>query len=182
MTYLLTKYRKEIVGQLQKEFNLKSSMSAPKLEKIIISAGLGQAIENQKIIDIAKENLKQITGQMPIVTKSKQAISGFKLRAGLPLGLKVTLRGQRMYEFLERFLNAALGRIRDFRGVSPKSFDKSGNFNIGIREHNIFPEISTENLEFIHGLQITIVFNTSDAQQNMELLKKLGMPFEKIDK
>ncbi len=157
-------------------------MQVPRMTKIIISAGLGAALENPKLIDIAVENIATITGQKPVVTKSKKSISSFKLRANVPIGAKVTLRKQKMYEFLDRFISAALGRIRDFHGISAKSFDSSGNLSIGIKEHTIFPEISFEKTEIIHGLQVTIVFNSKNKEANLLLMKELGMPFEKLDK
>ncbi len=182
MSRLYKKYQDEIVPKLVKELKLPSPMSAPRITKIVVAAGLGQALENPKLIDIAVENLAQVTGQKPVVTKSKQAISGFKLRGDQAIGVKVTLRKEKMYEFLDRFISAALGRIRDFRGISAKSFDDSGNLNIGLKEHTIFPEISFEKTEIIHGLQVTIVFNTSDKESNILLMKELGLPFEKLDK
>lgn len=182
MSRLLEKYRQEIKPALQKELKLPSDMAVPELTKIVVSCGLGQANENPKLIDIAKENIMAITGQMPVITKSKQAISGFKLRQNQPIGLKVTLRKQRMYEFFDRLVNASLGRIRDFRGISPQAFDKSGQLNIGIREHTIFPEISFEKTETIHGLQVTLVFNNNNPEHNRLLMEKMGLPFEKKDK
>lgn len=182
MSRLLTKYRAEIVPKLQKEFGLSSIMAVPRLTKIVVASGAGQAIENPKLIDTIKKTLADITGQAPVITKAKKAISGFKLRANLPIGVMVTLRGQRMYEFLDRFINASMGRIRDFHGISPKSFDSSGNLNIGIKEHNIFPEISTENLESMHGMQVTIVFNSHNRDHNFRLMQELGLPFEKSAK
>jgi large subunit ribosomal protein L5 len=181
MSRLLEKYRQEVKPALQKEFNL-SPMAVPHMTKIIVTCGLGQAIENPKLVDIAKENIAIITGQMPVVTRSKKAISGFKLRQNQPIGLKVTLRKHRMYEFFDRFVNASLGRIRDFRGISPRAFDKSGQLNIGIREHTIFPEISFDKTEVIHGLQINIVFSGHDISQNRRLMELMGLPFEKKDK
>ncbi|MFA4930628.1 MAG: 50S ribosomal protein L5 [Patescibacteria group bacterium] len=181
MSRLFTKYQQEIVPKLQKILKLSSPMSVPRLTKIIISSGAGDAIENPKIIDNIKETFRQITGQNPVITKSKKAISGFKLRAGQPIGLKVTLRGQRMYEFFDRFVNASMSRIRDFHGISTTAFDKSGNLNIGIKEHTIFPEIKAEDVEAVHGLQINIVFNTNTQNDNLQLMKELGMPFEKKD-
>ncbi len=182
MSRLYKKYRSEIAPKLQKEFNLSSIMSVPAISKIVISSGVGQAIENPKLIDTVKKTLSEITGQTPVVTRAKKAIAGFKLRADLPIGVMVTLRRQYMYEFLDRFINASMGRIRDFHGISPKSFDSTGNLNIGIKEHNIFPEISTENLENMHGLQVTIVFNSHNKEHNFRLMQELGLPFEKTSK
>jgi len=182
MSRLLEKYRQEIRPALKKELGIKSDMAVPCLTKVVITAGLGQANENPKLIDIAKENIMTITGQMPVVTRAKKAISGFKLRQNMPIGLKVTLRKQRMYEFLDRFINTSLSRIRDFRGISPKGFDKTGQLNIGIREHTIFPEISFDRAEVIHGLQVNIVFNTKEIEHNRLLMEKLGLPFEKMNK
>jgi large subunit ribosomal protein L5 len=179
MSRLQQKYQQEIVPKLCKELKIKSPMALPRMTKIVISAGLGASLENPKLMEIAKSNIADITGQAPVVTYSKKAISGFKLRANQPIGLKVTLRGARMYEFLDRFNNSALARIRDFRGINPKSFDSNGNLNIGIKEHTIFPEISFEKTELVHGLQVTIVFHTNNNELNMSLMKELGMPFEK---
>lgn len=182
MSRLLIKYQSEIAPKLQKEFGFSSIMAVPKMTKIVLSSGAGQAIENPKLIDTIKKTLTDITGQSPVVTRAKKAIAGFKLRANLPIGVMVTLRHNRMYEFLDRFINASMGRIRDFHGISPKSFDSSGNLNIGIKEHNIFPEISTENLENMHGLQVTIVFSSNNRDHNFRLMQELGLPFEKNDK
>lgn len=179
MARLLKKYRTEVIPALQKEFKLSTPMAMPRMTKITVSVGLGKSLENPKLIDQARDNIATITGQQPVITKAKKAISGFKLRAGVPIGLKVTLRRQQMYEFFDRFVNVALGRVRDFRGISSTAFDSDGNLNIGIREHTIFPEVSSEKTENIHGMQITISFNCSDAQKNMKLMQALGMPFEK---
>jgi large subunit ribosomal protein L5 len=179
MARLQEKYNKEIVPKLVKELKLKSSMQVPRIMKIVVASGLGKAIENPKLIDIAVENIATITGQRPVVTKSKAAVSSFKLRANQPIGVKVTLRKQRMYEFFDRLVNAAMARIKDFRGISPKAFDQTGNLNIGIREHTIFPEISFENTEQVHGLQVTIVFNSDNTEHNQRLMQELGLPFAK---
>jgi len=181
MSRLQKKYQQEIVPKLAKELNIKSPMALPRMTKIVVSAGLGASLENPKILELAKSNIADITGQAPVVTYSKKSISSFKLRANQPIGLKVTLRGARMYEFLNRFVNSALARIKDFHGINSKSFDTNGNLNIGIKEHTIFPEISFEKAEMIHGLQITIVFNTSNIEQNLLLMKELNMPFEKAE-
>lgn len=176
---LQIEYKEKIRLKLMKEFNFKSPMQIPRLKKVVINIGMGEAIQNAKLLDSAMEELTLISGQKPVVTRAKKSIAGFKLRAGMAIGCKVTLRGVRMYEFLDRLLNLALPGIRDFRGVSPSSFDGNGNYNMGLKEQLIFPEIRYDDVVNTHGMDIA--FNTS-AKSNEEghaLLKQLGMPFRK---
>ena len=176
---LLTKYQKEIKQDLFKKFNYKNVMQVPKLEKIVLNMGVGEAIENSKLLDLAVEELKVISGQSPAITRSKKAISNFKLRAGMPVGCFVTLRGWRMYEFLERLINIAIPRVRDFRGLPDRSLDSRGNFNMGLKEQIVFPEIDYDKIEKIRGLNITIVTSAKTDEEGLELLKGFGMPFIK---
>ena len=164
---------------MQEKFGIKNAMAVPRLHKIVINMGVGKAIGDMKILDSAVKDLSIITGQKPIVTRARVAISNFKLREGLPIGCKVTLRRARMYEFLDRFVNVALPRIRDFNGVSRKSFDVQGNYTMGIDEQSIFPEIDTGKLLHTQGMDITFVFNKGPKEHTMELLTLLGMPFRK---
>lgn len=177
MARLLEKYRKEIVLTLQKEGNYKNALSVPKLSKIIVNMGVGQAIENPKLLDRTVEELSLITGQKPIKTKAKESIANFKLREGMAIGCKVTLRGKRMYEFLDRLVNVALPRVRDFRGLSTRSFDGKGNYSMGIREQIIFPEIEYDKIDQIMGMGITMTTTASSDTEAHRLLKHLGMPF-----
>src|SRR4029453_18454840 len=174
---LREKYTKEIAPAMAKEFGYKNPMRVPKLEKIVINMGLGEAIQNAKIIDSAVNDLMTISGQKPIVTKAKKSIAAFKLREGMNLGATVTLRGERMYEFLDRFVNIALPRVRDFRGVSPKAFDGRGNYTVGVREQLIFPEIDFNKVEKLRGMNISIITTARNDEQARALLKGLGMPF-----
>jgi len=176
---LLKLYREELISYMQKKYNYKNKMQVPRLEKILINVGVGEAIENSKFLDITVDELKTITGQKPVISRAKKAISNFKLRAGMPIGCFVTLRGWRMYEFLERLINIAIPRIRDFRGLSESSFDGRGNFNMGIKEQIIFPEINYDKVEKIRGMNITIVTTAKDDETALELLKGFGMPFRK---
>jgi large subunit ribosomal protein L5 len=174
---LKEKYVKEIIPALKKEFGYKNDMQVPHLEKIIINMGLGEAIQNIKALDNAMSELALITGQKPIITRAKKSISNFKLRAGMPIGCCVTLRRDRMYEFLDRLLNVSLPRVRDFRGVPGMSFDGRGNYSLGIREQIIFPEINYDKIEKIRGMNITIVTSASTDEEGKALLQHLGMPF-----
>ncbi len=176
---LLKLYREELVPQLQKKFNMKNKLQVPRLEKIVLNVGVGEAIENSKMLDSTLEELMIISGQKPVISRAKKAISNFKLRAGMPIGCFVTLRGWRMYEFLERFINIAVPRIRDFQGINPGSFDGRGNFNMGIKEQIIFPEINYDKVEKIRGMNITIVTSAKNDEQAYELLAGFGMPFKK---
>jgi large subunit ribosomal protein L5 len=174
---LKERYTKEIAPALAKEFDIKNPMAVPRLEKIVLNMGLGEAVANSKIIDTATEELTSIAGQKPVTTKSKKAIAAFKLRQGMPIGSMVTLRGDRMYEFLDRLVSVALPRVRDFRGVSPKAFDGRGNYTLGVREQLIFPEIDFNKVDKTRGMNISIVTTARDDEQARALLKALGMPF-----
>jgi large subunit ribosomal protein L5 len=160
-----------------KEFNFSNVMQVPKLEKIIVNVGVGEALDNAKALDAAVEDVSIITGQRPIITKARKSIASFKLREGRSIGVKVTLRGEKMWSFLDRLMNVALPRTRDFRGVSPNSFDGRGNFTLGVREQLIFPEIDYDKIDKIRGFEVTVVTNAPDDQQGRRLLQLLGMPF-----
>lgn len=170
-------YKKKVVPELMKRFGYKNVFEVPRIEKVVINMGVGQAIQNIKILDSAQEELAQISGQKPVVTRAKRSIATFKLRAGMPIGVMVTLRGNRMYEFLERFLNVALPRVRDFRGFSPRSFDGRGSFSVGVREQIIFPEINYDKVERIQGMNITMVTSAKTDEEAKQLLELLGVPF-----
>lgn len=172
-------YKREIVPALMKKFAYSSIMEAPKIEKIVVNMGVGDAKENPKFLDSAVEELTLITGQKPIITKAKKAIAGFKIRAGMAIGTKVTLRGERMYHFLDRLLNIALPRVRDFRGVSPKAFDGRGNYTLGIKEQLIFPEINYDKVDRVRGMDVVIVTNAKTDEEGLELLRAFGLPFRK---
>ena len=174
---LKERYQREIAPALAKEFDITNPMAVPKLEKIVINMGLGEAIANSKIVDTAAAELASVAGQKPVVTKAKKSIASFKLRAGMPIGSMVTLRGDRMYEFLDRLVSVALPRVRDFRGVSPRSFDGRGNYTLGIREQLIFPEIDFNKVDKTRGMNISIVTTARNDEQARALLKALGMPF-----
>ncbi|MBM3916413.1 MAG: 50S ribosomal protein L5 [Flavobacteriia bacterium] len=176
---LKEKYRNEIKQTLQERFNYKSVMSVPKLEKIVLSQGMGDAVADKKLIDSAAADLSRIAGQKAITTISKKDISNFKLRKGMPIGTKVTLRGDRMYDFLDRLLAVALPRTRDFRGINPKGFDGRGNFNLGIKEHIIFPEIDIDKVNRILGMDITFVTSANSDEEAKALLDAFGFPFIK---
>jgi large subunit ribosomal protein L5 len=174
---LRDKYKKEVVPALMKEFSLKNVMAVPRLEKVVINMGMGEATQNAKVLDPAVAELTQITGQKPIVTKAKKSIAAFKVREGMPIGAMVTLRGDRMFEFLDRLMNVALPRVRDFRGVSTKSFDGRGNYTLGLRDQLIFPEIDYAKVDKQKGMNVTIVTTASSDDQARSLLKAMGMPF-----
>ena len=174
---LKVRYSKEIVPALMKHFKYTNVMAVPKLEKIVINMGLGEAIANAKIIDVAVDELGRITGQRAVITKAKKSIANFKLRQNMPIGAAVTLRGERMYEFLDRLVSVVLPRVRDFRGVSMKSFDGRGNYTMGLRDQLIFPEIPYEKVEKIRGMNLTIVTTARNDDEARELLKQLGLPF-----
>src|SRR5436190_15237625 len=174
---LRTRYKKEIVAALMKRFSYTSPMQVPRLERIVINMGLGAAVGNPKIIDSAVVEVAAITGQKPVVTRSKKAIANFKLREGLPIGVKVTLRRERMWEFMDRLVNLALPRVRDFRGTSPKAFDGAGNYTLGLREQVVFPEIEFDRVDAIKGMNITFVTTAETNEEAKELLQQLGMPF-----
>lgn len=170
-------YHEKFKPQIQKELGLKNTMQVPRLEKIVINVGLGEALQNSKLIDSSVDQLRLITGQQPVVTKSKQAISNFKLREGVPIGVRVTLRGKQMYEFFERFVGFALPRVRDFKGLSSKAFDGRGNYTVGIREQLIFPEIDYDTIEKIKGMNVTICTSAKTDEAGRVLLKTMGFPF-----
>ncbi|MBX2961806.1 MAG: 50S ribosomal protein L5 [Cyclobacteriaceae bacterium] len=174
---LKDKYIKEIVPALKEKFQYKSVMQVPKIEKISINKGMGVAVTDKKLIDVALEEITSITGQKAVSTKSKKAISNFKLREDMPIGVKVTLRGDKMYEFMDRLMSIALPRVRDFRGISPKGFDGRGNYTLGVKEQIIFPEISIDKVNKISGMDITFVTSAETDEESYELLKAFGMPF-----
>jgi len=174
MTVLKNKFRTEIAPALQKALGLANPMQVPRVEKIVVNVGV-KATDKDVLKDLV-EDLRKITGQAPLVTKARKSISNFKLRAGMPIGAKVTLRGDRMYDFLARLIHAALPRIRDFRGLSPKGFDGRGNYNFGVDEHSVFPEIDPDAVKKVHGMNITIVTSARDDKTALELLKRLGVP------
>ena len=177
MAKLKDLYQEKVIPALMKRFGYQNRMEVPRLEKIVINMGLGEAIQNIKILDSAVQELSQITGQKPIITKAKKSIAQFKLRTGMPIGCMVTLRKERMYEFFSRLVNIALPRVRDFKGVSGKSFDGRGNYSLGIREQLIFPEIHYDKIDKVKGMNIIIVTTAKTDEEGKELLKLLGMPF-----
>jgi len=174
---LRNKYKDEIVPQLMKDFGFKNVMQVPKLERIVVNMGLGEAVQNAKLVESAAEELKAITGRKPVVTRAKKSIAGFKLREGMPIGVMVTLRGEQMYDFLDRLVSLALPRTRDFKGISPKAFDGRGNYTLGIREQIVFPEINYDKIDRIKGMNVTLVTTAKTDEQGRALLKSLGMPF-----
>jgi large subunit ribosomal protein L5 len=176
---LKEKYRNEIVSALKEQFGYKSVMSVPRLEKIVLSQGVGDAVGDKKLVDAAVEDLTLIAGQRAVSTKSKKDISNFKLRKGMPIGTMVTLRGDKMYEFLDRFLSISLARTRDFRGVNPKGFDGRGNYNMGVKEHIIFPEIDIDKVSRILGMDVTFVTDANTDEEGKALLDAFGFPFTK---
>lgn len=179
MARLKEKYQQEVVPALVKEFEYSNRMAVPKITKVVINVGVGEATMNPRLLDSVSEQLAAITGQKPIIKKARKAIAGFKLRAGMPIGVMVTLRRDRMYEFLDRLLNISLARVRDFRGVPQKSFDGRGNYTLGIREQLIFPELDVGKIERIYGLNITIATTARTDEEGRFLLAQMGMPFEK---
>lgn len=176
---LYTQYKDEIISKMEEDFGYDNIMAVPKLQKIVINSGVGEATENEKVLETVTENLAKISGQKPIQTKATKSISNFKLREGVPVGCKVTLRKKIMYEFLDRLINLALPRERDFQGVPDKSFDGRGNYTLGIKEHTIFPEINTDNVDKVHGMDITFVTSAETDEESYALLKHFGMPFVK---
>jgi large subunit ribosomal protein L5 len=177
MSRLQDRYKTEILPELEKEFKISNPMAVPRLEKIVINVGVGEAIQNAKLLDAAKAELTQIAGQAPVVSRAKKSISSFKLRKGVPIACFVTLRQRRMYEFLDRLVNVVLPRVRDFRGVSPKAFDGRGNYTLGLRDQLVFPEIDYTKVDKTRGMNITIVTTARTNAEAFALLKKLGMPF-----
>lgn len=176
---LKEKYKKVVIPALMREFSYKNIMQVPKVDKVVVNVGLGEAIQNIKLLDSVHRELSMITGQKTVTTKAKKSIAGFKLRKGMPIGSKVTLRGDRMYEFLDRLLSVALPRIRDFKGVSARSFDGKGNYSLGIKEQFIFPEIDYDKVEVVHGMDVAICTSAKTDAEAKALLRNLGMPFRK---
>lgn len=179
MNRLQEKYIDSVRPELAKKFAYKSSMQIPKVEKIVVNMGVGDAVANSKVLDDAVEELTQITGQKPVVTKAKKSIANFKLREGMPIGCKVTLRGERMYQFLDKLVSVALPRVRDFRGISGNSFDGRGNYTLGVKEQLIFPEINFDKVKKIRGMDIVIVTTARTDEEGRALLQLMGMPFRK---
>jgi len=177
MSRLLERYRKELVPELQKQLGYANPLAVPRLEKIVLSMGVGSALENRNRLEAAAKDLAKIAGQKPLVTKARRSVAGFKLREGQEIGLKVTLRGRRMYEFLDRLVNVVLPRIRDFRGMPVNSFDRGGNYNLGIAEQVVFPEVSLDDVEFQQGMNVTIGVRARRPEDSRELLKRMGFPF-----
>jgi large subunit ribosomal protein L5 len=177
MVRLKEKYEQEVRPALMERFSYKNALQSPRLEKVVINMGVGEAKENPKVLDAAVKDLALIAGQRPVITKAKKSVASFKLREGMSIGCKVTLRGSRMYEFLDKLFNVALPRVRDFRGVSPKAFDGRGNYTLGLREQLIFPEVSYDQVEKVRGMDIVIVTTAATDEEGRELLRNLGMPF-----
>ena len=179
MIRLMERYQNDVVKSMMEKFNYSSRMQAPKIEKIVINIGVGDAVSNSKLLDEAVNELTLISGQKPIITRAKKSIAGFKLREGMPIGCKVTLRGERMYEFLDKLINISLPRVRDFRGVSNNSFDGRGNYTLGVKEQLIFPEINFDKVNKLRGMDIVFVTTAKTDEEGHELLAQLGMPFKK---
>ena len=176
---LKTKFKDEVTPKLMEQFNYSSVMEVPKVEKIVINMGVGDAVSNAKNLDKAVDELTLLAGQKPIITKAKKSIAGFRLREGMPIGAKVTLRGQKMYDFLDKLITVSLPRVRDFQGVSNKAFDGRGNYTLGVKEQLIFPEITYDNVDKVRGMDIVIVTTAKSDEESHALLKELGMPFKK---
>lgn len=179
MSRLYDVYKDQVVGELMKQFSYSSVMQVPRLEKLVVNMGLGEAVQNPKAIDSAVADLELISGQKPIVTRAKKSIAQFRLRQGMPIGAKVTLRGERMYYFLDKLMNIALPRVRDFRGVSPKAFDGRGNYTLGLREQLIFPEIEYDKVDKVRGLEVIFVTTANTDEEARALLTLMGMPFRR---
>ncbi|MFQ5737902.1 MAG: 50S ribosomal protein L5 [Acidobacteriota bacterium] len=179
MTRLEEKYKDQVLPAMMKEFRYSNFLAAPRVEKIVVNVGVGEAIQNVKLLDVAAAELAAITGQRPVVRRARKSIAGFKLRTGMPIGVKVTLRGDRMYEFLDRLLNIGLPRVRDFRGLSPRAFDGRGNYTIGLKDQLIFPEIDLGKAERLMGMNVTLVTSAKTDEEARFLLSALGMPFAK---
>ncbi|MDD5327514.1 MAG: 50S ribosomal protein L5 [Phycisphaerae bacterium] len=180
MARLKDLYKSKIVPELTKEFNYKTPMAVPRMEKIVISMGVGKATQDKKFLELAKKDLTMITGQMPIVCKAKKSVSNFKLREGNEIGLKVTVRHKRMYEFMDRLISLAIPRVRDFRGLNPKSFDGRGNYSMGVAEQSIFPEINPAKVEFQQGMNITFITTANTDEEAKKMLSLFGMPFKGV--
>ncbi|MFC7322245.1 50S ribosomal protein L5 [Halobacillus campisalis] len=179
MNELKKRYQEEIVPSMMSKFEYDSVMQAPKVEKIVINMGVGDAVQNAKALDSAVEELSMISGQKPMITKAKKSIAGFRLREGMPIGAKVTLRGERMYEFFQKLIAVSLPRVRDFRGISKKAFDGRGNYTLGVKEQLIFPEINYDKVDKVRGMDIVIVTTADTDEESRELLAQFGMPFQK---
>ena len=179
MARLLEYYREQVVSRLQKDLDIGNPMQVPRITKITVNMGVGEAVADKKVMDAAVGDLTKISGQKPLITRSRKAIASFKIRAGLPIGCKVTLRGARMYEFLDRLINIAIPRIRDFRGVSPRSFDGQGNYSLGVKEQIIFPEIQYDQIDQVRGMDITITTTARDDRHGRALLEAFSFPFRK---
>ncbi len=177
MPRLKDKYKADVAPAMMKKFGYRNVMQIPGLEKVVVNMGVGEAIQNSKALDAAVGDLAKITGQRPVITKAKKSIAGFKLREGMSIGCKVTLRGNRMYEFVDKLINATLPRVRDFRGVSPKSFDGRGNYTLGLREQLIFPEIEYDKIDKLRGMDVIMVTTAKTDEEGRELLRLMGMPF-----
>ncbi len=178
MSSLKEKYVNEVVPLMMKNFGYTNRLAVPRLEKIVVNMGVGDAIQNPKLLDAAVSDLTQITGQRPVVTKAKKSVAAFKLRTGMSIGCKVTLRGERMYDFLSRLVNLALPRVRDFRGISPRGFDGRGNYSLGLKEQLVFPEIDYDKVEQVRGMDIVIVTSAQNDEEGLRFLKLMGMPFQ----
>lgn len=179
MSRLLNKYRKEVVPALQKEFGIKNVMAVPKVEKVTVNVGIGKVAKDEKVIEKIAQDLAKLTGQKPVFRKAKRSIASFKIRQGMNIGISATLRGKRMYDFIDRFVSIALPRSKDFRGIDTKNFDKNGNLNLGIKESSIFPEVTYETLKDIFSLEVTITTTAKDRQKGVSLLRNLGFPIKK---
>jgi large subunit ribosomal protein L5 len=179
MTRLKESYQTNIIDKMKHNFNYKNNLAVPHVSKVVINVGVGEAKENEKILSIVESDLKKLAGQKPVVTTARKAISGFKIRKGEKIGLKVTLRGKKMYDFIERLNSIAFPRIRDFRGLKKKGFDKQGNYNLGIKEHTVFPEIKYDKTQKVFGMQVTVTTTAKSDKEALELLTLLGFPFEK---
>lgn len=179
MSRLLERYRKEVLPQLVADFGFQNPMQAPRLEKVVLSIGMGEAIKNPKALEAAQKDLETISGQKPVVTRARRSIAAFKLRTGMPIGLMVTLRGKRMYYFLDKLMNAVLPRIRDFQGVPQSSFDGQGNYSLGLREQVIFPEVDYDKIDRIRGLEVSVITSATTDEEGRRLLELLGMPFQR---
>jgi large subunit ribosomal protein L5 len=180
MARLKDLYRSKIVPELAKEFDYKNPMAVPRMEKIIVAMGVGKATQDKKYLELSKRDLMMITGQMPVVCKAKKSVSNFKVRAGAETGLKVTIRGERMYEFMDRLVNLAIPRVRDFRGLNPNSFDGRGNYSMGLGEQSVFPEVNPAQIEFQQGMNITLVTTARTDEEARRMLSLFGMPFRKL--
>jgi large subunit ribosomal protein L5 len=179
MARLLDAYKEKVVPELKKKFGYANTLAVPRLEKVVVNMGVGKATENKKRLEDAVKDMAAITGQKPLTTRARKSVSAFKLRQGNEIGCKVTLRGKRMYEFLDRLISLAMPRIRDFRGFSPDSFDKSGNYTLGLAEQSVFPEINIDKVEFVQGMDITIVITGGSVEASRELLRMMGFPFRR---